>query len=171
MTTAVLIETLTDAMLEAIRKAGTKKVRGMSTWVVVHFRSIVDQYSETLLLDGLDQRLRALLKKQAGSGNTLFDIAQLCFDLGLPALDLDDEVSVPTDKNDLSFGSCEYVTIDEITAEQVDAHILLMEAQIELESRKLSDWKAVRQAMLRIGKGRADIPMWELRRITPGERQ
>jgi hypothetical protein len=166
MTTAALIHTLTEAMQEAIRRSEGKKVRDLSAWVAIHYRSIVDQYSETLLLEALDARIRILRKKQAESGETLADIRQLCLDLGTDKLDLDDEVSVPLDReNPAAYGECDWITLGEATAEQIEAHILLMQMQIKYEAKKLRDYKTLREAMLRIGKGRTDIPIDELRKI------
>jgi hypothetical protein len=167
MTAAVLraIETLTDAMLEALRKAGTNSTREMSRWVRLHYRNIFDQHSETLSLEGLDQRLRSLRKKQAGAGQTVFDMAQLFLDLGLPKLDLDEEVSVPRDMTDIVSGPCDWIEIEDVTVDHIDLHIELLDAKTDLNNRKTGDWRAMKQAMLRIGKGRTDIPMRELRRI------
>jgi len=165
MTAAAFIHTLTEAMQDAIRKSGSKKVRDMSAWVAMHHRSIVDQYSETLLLEALDARMRTQLKKQAESGETLADIDQLCLDLGIYKLELDDEVSVPLDKEKPMYWEFDWIALEDATAEQIEAHILLMQAQLHYEAKKLKDYTTLKTRMLQIGNGRTDLPISELRRM------
>jgi hypothetical protein len=161
------IQTLEEAIDDALDILKGASTRDIVNWIRLNRRRIFDDNLETLGTEGLEARIRMRRKKRApieeakSSGN-------LCFDFGLPAMELDTEVSIPSDMENLLYGPCEWKEPDDASIRDIDKHVLLLEAQGRSALARADSWRAVRQAAARFADGDLDLTLGELRRLARG---
>jgi hypothetical protein len=160
---------LQDAIREALEKTGNGSTREVIHYLQTHFREVLDDNQLTLEHIGLGPLIRAQRKKP-----THLDLGEkiknLCFDFGLPPLDLDDEISVPVNMNNILNSECDWPELDDATIDDIDKHLQLREAQRIAHDARTQCVMMLRQAAAQVVPGRTDIPLRRLREIRRGKR-
>lgn len=159
------VYTLEDAFDEALRETTNGSTRMVIRWLQLHKRKVLDDNALTIEATGLNNLIRAFRKKREGRDVVSSKVQSLCLDLGLETLDLDDEVSVPADETNLLYGECEWKDLDDLTLQDIDLHIELLEAETKAVQEKTANYRILRQAAAKIVPSRNDIPLRVLRQI------
>ncbi len=159
--------TLQDVVREALDKTNSGPTRDVIRWLQLNRRAVLDQNQMTIEVEGLGNIVRAERKKGANRESAP-EIHSLCLDFGIETLDLPDEISVPTDMDNLLYCHCEWEPLDDATIDDLDKHVLLLQAQISANVASVDSISILRQAAIRVVPGRTDIPLRELRRIARG---
>jgi hypothetical protein len=154
--------TLLDVVDEGLLETNSAPTRDVIHWILMNRRSVLDDNSLTLYSDALGNLIRTRRKKDTVA---VTEIHNLCFDFGLADLDLPDEISVPTDMDNLPYCSCDWQPLDDATVNDLDKHVLLLEAQIAANRASADAIRRLRQVAARVVPGRTDIPLRDLRRI------
>lgn len=157
------LQTLEQVIDEALDLNPGGSVRGIALWIRLHKRSVFDQNLETLGTQGLEAQIRARRKARDPNDDTKSS-GSLCLDFGLPIMDLDTEVSVPLDMEHLPYSECEWKEPDDLTLDDIDRHIALLEAQGRSAFKQADEWRLVRQAAAKVARGRTDLTIKELRK-------
>lgn len=158
------VQTLDHAIEEGIRATHHGATRDVVSWLQTHCRGILDENSLTIEAEGLGNLIRAHRKRKP-SVDSEASIYNLCLDFGLPSLDLDREVSVPTDMKNLLYCACDWLDIEDATLADIDKHIVLEQAQMSALDVSIGNWQHFRQSVAHVVPGRDDIPIRELRVI------
>jgi hypothetical protein len=166
--TTVKTQTLLDVIDEALDTLRGAPTRRLVAWLREQYPNIVAQHSIELEDDGLEGLFRKRRKERRPEeeANTS---RNLCFDFGLPVLELDSEISIPRDIHNPIFGGSNWKEADKATLDDIDGHILLLEAQATANLVKADNWRQVRQAAARYAKGNHKLTLGELRQIAKGE--
>jgi hypothetical protein len=158
---------LQDAIRESIEQTNNGGTREVIRYLQMHFREVLDDNQMTIEHLGLGPLIRAQRKKPAYQ-DVERKIKNLCFDFGLPPLDLDDEISVPVDMANVLSSECDWPELDDATIDDLDKHFKLREAQRLAHDARTQCYLMLRQAAAKFVPGRTDIPLRELRRIAKG---
>ncbi len=159
------LENLIDEALNILKNAQRHQV---VSWIRERYPHVLEEHSQELIDEGLTARVRrrrkqrAPLKEDKASRN-------LCFSFGLPAMQLDSEISIPRDFDNLLYGESDWKEADDATLEEIDAHILLLEAQARANFAKADNWRKVRQAAARYAHGDLTLTLRKLRLRARGE--
>jgi hypothetical protein len=159
-----LVYTLSEAIDEGLRETGNGETRSVIRWLQMNRRPALDDNSLIIEAEGLGNLIRAHRKKNVPHTPNGF-IRNLCFDFGLSALELDEQISVPKDAHDLVYGPCEWPELNNATVDDLDKHIALLEAQAADMQFKAANYRQLRQAAAQVVPDRTDIPLHELRAI------
>jgi hypothetical protein len=141
-----LIEAI-DATIDAMPGAS---VRDLVVWFRLHRRGVCDDNSETIGTLGLSQLFRERKKKRTPREEAATD--NLCFDFGLPAMELDVEISIPLEKDNLLYGKCEWREIDDASIPNVEQHALYLDAQEQSIHAKAANYRLIIRAAKRFLK-------------------
>ena len=152
--------TLLDVVDEGLAATNSAPTRDVIRWILMNRRSVCDDNALTCYSGYLGQLIRARRKKKDAPNTS---IEELCFDFGLELLDLPDEISVPTDMNNLPSCPCDWPEINDATVSDLDKHLALLDAQIELDMTSRANIRRLRQVVAQVVPGRTDIPLRELR--------
>jgi hypothetical protein len=155
--------TLLDVVDEGLLETNSAPTRDVVNWIIANRRYVLDDNCLTLYGGALADLVRMRRKKKEPGANP--ETRNLCFDFGLETLPLPDEISVPTDMDNLPYCACAWKEIDEATIDDLDKHLALLTAQIELNMSSRANFRILRQAASRIVPGRTDIALRELRKI------
>ena len=164
------VYTLQDAIEEALEKTDSAPTRDVIRWLQMNRRPVLDDNSLTIEAEGLGNLVRAQRKKRSDIALAR-EIHNLCFDFGIEDLNLPDEISVPSDVNNLLYCACNWQPIDDATIDDLDMHVLLIEAQITASLASADTIRGLRQIVSRVVPDRTDIPLRELRRIARNGRE
>lgn len=157
------LQTLEETIDEALEANPGGSVRQIALWIRLNRRAIFDQNLETLGTEGLEAQIRQRRKTRDPDDETKSS-ENLCLDFDLPPMDLDTEVSVPRDLNNLPYSECDWKESDDLTLEDIDRHIALLEAQSNAALAQADSWRRIRQAASKVARGRTDLTLGELRR-------
>lgn len=155
---------LQDAIDEALQKTNNGTTREVTRYLQMHHRKVLDDNSLTIEAVGLGSMIRQFRKKPPNR-ETHTKIQNLCFDFGLPYMDLDDEISVPIDMSNPLNSECDWPVLDDATIDDLDKHLVLRDAQQEAHAARTQCVRLLRQAAAKVVPGRTDIPLRELREI------
>jgi hypothetical protein len=158
--------TLIDVVDEGLAATNSAPTRDVIRWILMNRRFVLDDNCMTCYSGYLGQLIRARRKKKDAPATS---IQELCFDFGMEVLDLPDEISVPIDMNNLP-GPCDWAQIDDATVDDLDKHLALLDAQIELDMMSRANIRKLRQVAAQVVPGRTDIPLRDLRGIARNER-
>lgn len=156
------VYTLMDVVDEGLAATNSAPTRDVIRWILMNRRLVLDENCLTCYSGHLGNLIRMRRKKKETASTS---IHSLCFDFGLEVLDLPDEISVPTDLNNLPYCPCEWPQIDDATVDDLDKHLMLLDAQIELDMTSRANIRELRQVAAQVVPGRTNIPLRELRRI------
>jgi hypothetical protein len=154
--------TLMDVVDEGLAATNSAPTGDVIRWILMNRRHVLDENCMTCYSGYLGQLIRARRKKRDTPPTS---IQELCFDFGMELLDLPDEISVPTDIQNPISCPCEWPQIDDATVDDLDKHLVLLDAQIELDMASRANIKKLRQVAAQVVPGRTDIPLRDLRRI------
>jgi hypothetical protein len=163
------IYTLQDVIDEALLATNGGQTRDVIRWLQMNRRQVLDDNRLTIEAEGLGNLIRTRRKKRE-PGVITPDVHNLCLDFGLEDLDLPQEISVPTDMENLPYCACNWPRLDDATLSDIDRHLALLDAQIELDITARATMRVFRQAAARVVPGRTDIPIRELRDIARSKR-
>src|SRR5262249_35195932 len=155
---------LQDAIRESLEKTNNGSTREVVHYLQMNFREVLDDNQLTIEHIGLGPLIRAQRKKPPHKDLEL-KIRNLCFDFGLPPLDLDDEISVPVDMTNILTSECDWPDLEDATIDHLDKHLKLREAQRIAHDARTQCYVMLRQAAAQVVPGRTDIPVRELRII------
>jgi hypothetical protein len=156
--------TLLDVIDEALVITNSGPTRLVINWILLNRQSVLDDNRLTLYGEALGNMIRTRRKKKEKDPAT-DHTHSLCFDFGLKELDLPDEISVPSDMNNLPYCACDWPQLDDATIDDLDKHLALLDAQIELDMTSRANIRRLRQVAAQVVPGRTDIPLRELREI------
>ena len=160
---------LQDAIREALEETHNGGTREVVRYLQMHFRQVLDDNQLTIEHIGLGPLIRAQRKKPPEK-DLAVKIKNLCFDFGLPPLDLDDEISVPVDMTNILHSECDWPDLEDVTVDDLDKHLQLREAQRTAHDARTQCVIRLRQAAANVVPGRTDIPLRKLREIARRER-
>lgn len=155
------IYTLQDAIDEAIAKTNTGTTHEVILWLQKHRRQLLDENQNIIEPEGLGNLIRACRKRP--TPETKEETRNLCFDFGLPDLELNTEISIPRDMENVLYCACDWKELDDATIADLDKHIVLLEAQAAANLEQAANLRKLRQAAAKRAKGRTDIPLRDLR--------
>lgn len=161
------LQKLEDVIDEALDTLKGARCREIVVWIRERYAEILVEHSNQLIEEELEARIRNRRKQRPLAEETKTS-RNLCLDFGLPELQLDSEVSVPRDLNDLLYGKSDWKEADDATLREIDAHILLLEAQAAANLAKAGNWRRIRQAAARYANDNLDLTLGELRRVARG---
>src|SRR5262252_5599689 len=166
--TLVALMSLQEVIREALVATSGGLTGDIIRWLQMNRREILDANQLTIEAEGLGQIIRKE-RKEHGAPKGM-DVEALCLDFGLDPLDLDGEVSVPQDMERILSGPCEWPKLDDVTIDDIDKHVLLLEATSKSIAQKTTSMRVLRQAAALVVPGRTDIPLRELRVIARQKR-
>lgn len=166
--TLVQVLTLHAVIDEALDTLKGARCREIVTWIREQHSEVVAVHRDQLADEGLTIRVRERRKQRSPLEESKTS-RNLCLDFGLSKLDLDSEISIPRDLKDLIFGGSNWKEVDDATLADIDAHILLLEAQAVANLEKADNWRRIRQAAARFADGNHAMTLGELRRIAQAE--
>jgi len=158
--------TLQDVIDEALRETRNGSTRDVIYWLQINRRQVLEENWLTICSEGLGNLIRARRKKREPAATP--EVHNLCLDFGLEDLDLPQQISVPTDMDNLPYSSSEWRELEEATVDDLDKHLALLDAQIELDMTSRATLRVLRQTAARVVPDRTDIPLRELRVIARG---
>lgn len=165
--TAIQLQTLQDVIDLALDTLKGKRGREVVAWIRERYPEILAEHDYELANEGLEVRIRER-RKDRSSIEEAKTSRNLCLDFGLPVLQLDSEISIPRDLNDLIYGGSNWKEADDATLDDLDAHILLLEAQAAANLAKADNCRRIRQAAARFANGNRKLTLGELRQIARG---
>ena len=155
---------LQDAIRESLERTNNGSTREVIHHLQTHFRHVLDDNQMTIEHIGLGPLIRAQ-RKRPPEKDWAERIESLCFDFGLPTLDIEDEVSVPVDMTNILNSECDWPDLEDATIDDLDKHLQLREAQRVAHDARTQCYIQLRQAAAKVVPGRTDIPLRELRKI------
>lgn len=162
--TLTQLQTLQDVIDEALDTLKGAPCRDVVAWIRTNYPEVLAQHAAELADEGLATRIRERRKQRSPIEETKTS-RNLCLDFDLPELGLDSEISIPRDLDDLIYGGTDWKEADDATIDDIDAHILLLEAQAAANLAKADNWRRVRQAAARYARGNHHLTLGELRRM------
>ena len=162
--TIAQVYTLMDVVDEALEKNPSAPTREVVNWLQTNHRATLDDNKLTIESEGLGNIVRSRRKRRE-PGIVTPEVRGLCLDFGLEVLDLPEEISVPTDIDNLPFCPCKWPALEDATVDDLDKHLLLLDAQIALDMTSRANMRVLRQAAAKVIPARTDIPLKRLRVI------
>jgi hypothetical protein len=162
--TLAQLETLEEAIDDALDAMKGGSTRDVVNWIRMNRRRTFDDNLETLGAEGLEARIRVRRKKRRPE-QAARSSENLCLDFGLPEMELDTEISIPRDMENLLYGACDWKEPDDASLRDIDKHIQLLKVQGHLALERARSWGLVRQAAARFAHGNFDLTLGELRQI------
>jgi len=157
------IQTLEEAIDDALATIRGANVNAIVTWIRLHYRRIFDENLETLGAEGLAARVRARRKVRAPEEEDRSSF-NLCLDFGLPNMNLDSEISIPQDEDNPLYGPCEWKEPDDATLCEVRKHAEFLRIQGKSMFDRADSWDRLCKAAEYYADGNDSLTIGELRR-------
>lgn len=144
-----------DAGLEATYSGPTRHV---ARWIRFNREKVIEANWQTIADEGLCNLIRRRRKHKPTHADTI-RVQTLCFQLGLPHLNLNTEISRPRDMKNVLFGRVDWVPIQQSTVRDLKKHYVLLQAQGGSIQEQANDILLVIQAAQRIAPGQEDMAL------------